>query len=248
MKDLRLEFYKARRKNLWVIMIVMTLLEVFWVYASLADASIDTSQGFASLFYRLPMINAIILPILIAILVSRMCDMEHVGSMLKELFTMQKASSLFNAKFVCIAIVVLVAMALQALSILFISSIQGYTDTPTIFELIMFSLSQYVVCVFIVLLVQIVSLKFKNQFVPLATGLLLSLLGLFAMFFPPAVMRFVPSSYFALLSTTEMGWDPVSRIITFLQHEFSLIDFVILITAGIVLYLISHRMFIKKEV
>ena len=248
MKDLHLEFYKAKRKHLWFIMVVMLLLELLWVFWSLASANIDINQGFASLFYRLPMINAIILPILIAILVSRMCDMEHTGSMLKELFTMQKASNLFNAKFACIAIVLLVAMALQVIVMLGISNIYGYTDIPTVFELFMFLVSQYIVCVFIILLVQIVSLKFKNQFVPLATGLLLSLLGLFAMFFPPAVMRFVPSSYFALLSITDMEWDPVTRVITFLQHRFSWIDFAILIAAGIVLYLVSHRVFVKKEV
>lgn len=249
MKALRLEFYKSHRKKLWLVAFLMVTVQGLWLLWAMRgiDAK-KLSQGYLSCLYQFPLLNAIVLPVLISVLVSRICDIEHKGDTLKELFTMQSAGSIFDAKVICCAIYTALAVALQIVVILVVGHIKNFGDTPIRSDFLLYFFSQFSVSLFLVILIQIFALKFVNQFIPLVVGLVSGFLGLMAMYFPLWVTRIVPSAYYGLLSTVRMDWDRETRIVNYLHSSFSLKDCLILIGVMIILYIFGRKIFTKKEV
>lgn len=249
MKALRLELYKSRRRKLPLVVLSMAAIQGLWLMWSLSNHSADTkAQGYAWCLYQFPLLSAITMPIAIAVLVSRLCDMEHRGATFKALLPMQSAQSLFNAKLICAAICLLLGVLLQLGTIAVAGPIYGFTDSFTTADALSFVIGQYMTGFFLVLLIQVLALKYVNQFIPLVAGLIAALLGLMSMFFSPWVMRLVPSAYYGLLSTLRLDWDAATRISVYYHEAVNPIDYLLMIAATIVLYVIGRASFIKREV
>ena len=99
MKLLGLEFYKCRRRKIVLVCAAVLAAELLWfgVYLARQDAG-DLVQGWMLLFYNLALIDAIFLPISVAALASRNCELEHKGASLKLLETMVTPGRLYGAK------------------------------------------------------------------------------------------------------------------------------------------------------
>ena len=69
----------------------------FGAYLTRQDEA-DLVQGWMLLLYNLAMIDAIVLPVSVATLASKSCELEHKGSTLKLLETMASPGSLYGAK------------------------------------------------------------------------------------------------------------------------------------------------------
>jgi lantibiotic transport system permease protein len=98
-----------------------------------------------------------------------------------------------------------------------------------------------------------VRLLFENQtfsvpLVPMAFGLFASFIGLFSMFFPKSVMRFVLWSYFAVLSPIEMDYDAQTRVTNYIVVNPDWGAFAVIIGTLIVLYLFGRTLFERKEI
>lgn len=80
MNALRLEFYKAHRKRYWLIVAAMTGAQALWLIWAMRRMDADgLAQGYLECLYQFPILNSIVLPVMISVLVSRMCDIEHKG-------------------------------------------------------------------------------------------------------------------------------------------------------------------------
>lgn len=250
MKAFMLEIHKSRRKRLWLIILAAIALQGAWLLW--ATRRLDEEllhQGYALCLYQMPLLNAIILPIAIAVFVSRLCDMEHLGSALKALFPMQTRSSLFNAKLLYSALWLAAGILLQGAVILAIGHIYGFLEPLPLGHFALFLLTQFITSLFIALLMEVLALHFVNQFIPLAAGLIFGFLGLMSMFFPAAVMRLVPISYYGLLSTVTMSWNQATREVHYhYQPGFPIADCLLLLAATAALYTISRAVFAKQEV
>ncbi|MEL7567239.1 MAG: ABC transporter permease [Dehalobacterium sp.] len=249
MNALRLEFYKARRKHYWLIVAAMTGTQAMWlIWAMRSMDTRDLAQGYLNCLYQFPILNSIVLPVMIAVLVSRMCDIEHKGGALKMLFTMQPPSTLFTAKFLCAGIHLAGAVGFQTAVILLMGHAMGFSSAPPAADFVMYFASQLLCSLFLELFLQILALRYINQFIPLVAGLITGFLGLMAMFFPAWVMRLVPSAYYGLLSTVHMDWDRATGIVTYYQITFPIADCALLTAALAILYWFGHKNFAKKEV
>ena len=249
MKALLLECYKSRRKRLLLIVLAMAAVTFLWTAVGLRKMDdADRAAGYAYCLYQTPLLNAILLPVFISVLVTRLCDMEHKGNALKTLFTMEKPGGLFAAKFVLTGLYLLLSVVLQAASFLLIGRMYGFTEAPPVPDLLLYVLSQWLVSLFLALVVQILSLRYINQFIPLVCGLIGGFLGLMALFFPPAVMRLVPSAYYGLLSTVRMDWDPATRFTEFYYVPFPVWDCLLLTAVGVAVYILGAVRFRKREV
>lgn len=246
---LKVEFYKAKRRKTTLLVLAITVVQGLWFAWAIGRSGSETLEsGYSSCLYQFPMLNAIVLPVLIGVLVSRLCDMEHKGNTLKQLFTMQHTGQLFDSKFICASLHVLLAIALQLAVMISLGQTFGFTDPLPFPDFLLYFISQSLCSLFLVLLIQVFALLFVNQFIPLVVGLIAGFLGLMAMFFPPLVMRFVPSAYYGLLSTIGMHWEQETRIVTYYQAPFSITDCLLLIAMSVLLYLYGRRQFSKKEV
>ena len=89
MKLLGLEFYKCRRRKIVLLCAAVLGIEVFWMAATISRQDQDTlQQGWMMLLYNLAMVDAIVLPLSVAALASRNCELEHKGNTWKLLETM----------------------------------------------------------------------------------------------------------------------------------------------------------------
>ena len=241
--NVQLEFLKLRRQHIWLVMIIAVPLLINFAKAG----ENYLSEGFSRSFYGAPLYNAVLMPILCATVVSRICENEYEGSAFKQLLTVQKPSELFHAKFVTAALLMAVLACVEPLTLAIAGKMFHYTDSASTSDILFFGFSQYLVCIFLVILVQIISLYSENQFVPMSVGVVLSLLGLFSMFFPVNFMRFIPSSYFALLSFVGMNWDKAAGTTTFYRTDYAWGYVIALVVVSAVLYVISLRWFAGKE-
>ena len=88
---------KRRKAGLLVLAFLgFTFLWIGWVVSD-ADAA-DLADGYRWMFSNLSMINTILLPTMLAMLASRLCDMEIKGNTLKLLCTLEKKGTLFDVK------------------------------------------------------------------------------------------------------------------------------------------------------
>ena len=80
MNLLKLEFFKCRRRHIVLVCAAVLGVELFWFGAFLTrqDAE-DLAWGWMLLLYNLALIDAIILPLSVAVLASRSCDLELRG-------------------------------------------------------------------------------------------------------------------------------------------------------------------------
>lgn len=248
-KAFTIEVYKIKRLKLPLILVSMISVQVLWIAEAMNDAIDEVILlGYTSCLYQIPMLNAIFLPVFIGVLVSRICDMEHKQNSFKQLFTMQDSKQLFATKFIIISLGVVLAITLQICSIYGIGQFYNFGDAFNLKDFALYFLSQSICSIFLVLLIQIFALIFSNQFIPFVIGLLAGFLGLVSMFFPPWLMRLVPSSYYGLLSTVGMNWDASTRIATYYSKTFPIFDFIRLMVVMILLYIIGRVIFSKKDV
>lgn len=249
MRALGIEWYKTRRRGFWLLTLAMSAMVFLWMSIGLRDMTeAEKAQGYAYCLYQAPILSSIVMPVMIAVMVSRQCDMEHKGSAMKELFTMQTRRSLFGAKLVCAGTYLLAAVLLQAGSFLVLGRVYGFTEALPVGNMLLFVLSQWLVSLFLALVIQVLAINYVNQFIPMAAGLIAGLLGLMALFFSPVVMRLVPSAYYGLLSTTRMNWDPASRDIEMYYVGFSAADCAVLFVLGLVIFIAAMRRFSRVEV
>ena len=139
-------------------------------------------------------------------------------------------------------------MAGQLAAIRLVGAWKGFTDVLTAGDALCYLGGQFLVSLFLALLLEVLALRYKNQFIPLAAGLILGFLGLMSMFFPPAVMRLSPAAYYGLLSNVRMVWDRDTRVVTYFRQPFSWGDLGLLAAAMAVLYLWGRRDFVNREV
>ena len=246
---LSVEWKKARRRRLWLPVAALVAMQGLWLAWAVRGMDMqEAAQGYLGCLYQLPMMNAIVMPVAAAVLVSRLCDMEHRGDTFKQLFTMQPACALFDAKLVLGGAWLLAAVAGQLAAIRQVGAWKGFTDVLTAGDALCYLGGQFLVSLFLALLLQALSLRYKNQFIPLAAGLILGFLGLMSMFFPPAVMRLSPAAYYGLLSNVRMVWDRDTRVVTYFRQPFSWGDLGLLAAAMAALYLWGRRDFVNREV
>lgn len=248
-RELSAEQKKVRRKRIWLVPFAFLAFEIVWTLWLLSHIKEDErSTGYLMLFYQLPILNTIIIPTMISVIASRLCDMEIKGDTLKLLYTMQPPSGFFDCKYLagvkyllCFTIghCVLIPAAGWAFRFgnpLKISMLAAYLSVTLCTSMILLCLQQTL------------SLMSNSQIMPLAAGLAGSFLGLFSLFFPAPVARLVIWGYFNAFPCVRMDWERSTRIMEFYEIPFSLPGFLMFITAGILIFIICRIIVVKKEV
>lgn len=239
-----LEFKKVHRKHLWLIVFGLIAAGMSWLMFT--EMSASSAPDYRALLFRLPIVNAIFLPLLSAIVASTLCDIEFRAHMLKELLTMQRTQTFYLAKWVASAFVLAIGISVQIMLLITAGAYLGYTPIPFA-EVILYGVSTFIVCVFIATLIQTLSFFSPNPFIPIATGVVLSFLGLFSLYLPTVVSQLVPSSYYALLATAGMTYDEVSKTATFFSVDWSIPHFLVMMLLTAVVLIASCQRLTKKE-
>ena len=98
MAAFRAELQKAHRRHDLALCLLIPGIVVLWVGGLAPADPEELANGYSALLYSLPVIEAILMPVMMAVLASRLWDMEIKGNTAKLLYTLQSRRSLFEAR------------------------------------------------------------------------------------------------------------------------------------------------------
>lgn len=84
MKALAMEFHKTRRRKVWLIVAALILVQIIWILWVFRRTNAHAPEnGWMLSLYQFPLLNSIIMPVIAAVVASRLCDVEHKGQTFK---------------------------------------------------------------------------------------------------------------------------------------------------------------------
>lgn len=243
------ERQKSRKRHLYSVPAAFLGFQFLWMIWQLRTSSAEELQhGYTMLFYQLPMLNAILLPVMAAVIANRLCDMELKGDTLKLLYTLQKRTVFYDCKYLVGLKYVLAFSLGQCVLILLGGRLCRISEALNPIQLAQSAAVVFAVTAVLLCLQQFLSLLSRNQLLPLSVGLAGAFLGLFSMFFPPEFSRFILWGYYAAFPTVGMNWDPSTRYIEYYSIVFPTEKFALFICFLLLAYFISRSIITKKEV
>lgn len=249
MRLLKLEFFKCRRRKILLVCAAVLAVELLWMGAYLARQNAgNLRQGWVLLLYNLAMVDAIVLPISVATLASRNCELEHKGMTLKLLETMAAPGRLYAAKLAWGALVLAALLVLRTGIFIFMGAVVRFPGEVPWDRFGLFTAISWAVSMMIYALQQGLSLRFANQATALVCGITGSFLGILSMLFPPALIRCVPWGYYGLLALVGMDWDEATRMTAFYWKWPEPADLLLLCLWAAVFLVVGRTLFVRKEV
>lgn len=249
MKSFLAEIRKAKGRFIWGALFGVLLLDFVWMYwiFSRADEA-ELAEGYYQLLMNLPLINTITVPVMAAVVASRLCDMENKGNTYKLLCTLQEKSGILRSKFLLGGLYILCFSILQLGLILFLVRIYRIPQELQAEQMGYFFFSTFVTSTVLLLLQEILSLMMDNQVYPLFIGIIGTFIGLFSWFFPNLPFRYlIPWGYYCVGCTINNTWNPTTRIMHLYTIPFSCGGFAALLLFAAALYLYGRNLFLKKE-
>lgn len=250
MNMLFMEFYKCRRRKIWLICAGLLGIQMVWLGGTMfrdMDAC-QLAEGWQAMLYQLALVDAVTLPITVSAIISRNCEMEHKGVTLKLLETMATAGCLYRAKLCWYALVVAAMLLLRTVLFTGIGLMAGFPAPVPVGRLLLFYLISWAVSMLIGVLQLGLSLRFANQAVALVCGILGSFAGLMSLLFPVWIQRCAPWGYYGLLALSGMSWDRATRLSEFFWRQPSLPDCGLLVVWFMIFLCVGRTLFVRKEV
>lgn len=249
MSTLRLEFFKCRRRKIFLVGLALMVAQLLWMYTSILRwEPEDFRQGWMWMLYNLAMVDSFMLPLATAVIASRSCELEHKGSTLKILETLTTPGKIYNAKLLWGAIVLAILMIIRSALFLGVGYYEAFPGTMPYRTFAVFTFVSWIVSLMLYTLQQGLSLRFANQAVPLVIGIAGSFLGLMGLFFPSAVQRLLPWSYYGLFSLVTMQWDKATRYTEYFWRAPEPLDIALFICWLLVFFIVGRTLFVRKEV
>lgn len=248
-KALHAEFQKARRRHdLWVCLAV-PLIVFLWAGRVTADDPEELANAYSALLYAMPVLNAILMPVVMALLASHLWDIEVKGSTTKLLYTLQNRRSLFAAKAAFGIGEVFLMVALELAAAVVLGHTQHYTEALPVGQLLYFGICTLAVDVMLYLSELLLMLALENPLPALCVGIVGALVGLFSAFMPPIVSYFVPWGYFIPLGSYEVKvWDEAAHTVLYGPRPYNWGLLVFTAALAAVLFAAAWRLMRDKEV
>lgn len=213
----RIEVLKSRRLRIVPILLALVGAVLLFEGAPLFSASSRAIADDASalpwgrLLLSVAMINALLHPILVAVLASRQVDMENTGSgWVLNATAGARRGRLLGAKLVLLSLLLGVACAIQMSALIGIGRLSGITAPLDTGPWALYSFMLWGVDCVLAAGHVLASARFENQMIPVGIGLLGAFAAIYLFLSPPALARLVPWGYYAVIDPVRItGTDPV---------------------------------------
>lgn len=242
---LSIEIMKNRRRRNILFIIGILLVEILFISVSQVRSNFE-EKTWLIMFFDMPVVNAVFLPVLAAVLASRHIDIESRGDVWKQLYTFDSPLSFFKVKLAYGILSILLLCTIQLMLMIVSGSLQGYEGLKVSWILAYFG-NTFLVTFNLYLLQLILSFAFKNQVVGLSVGILSGMAGLFVMFLPPVAMNALPMGGYGYTAFAGMDWDIDTRITTLYEDWPSMTDYIPAFAWFAVLLIASSVLFTKKD-
>lgn len=243
------EIQKAhRRHDIWICLLV-SMIMVVWVGGVMPSAPDELANVYSALFYSIPVINSIVMPVFMALLASRLWDMEIKGNTTKLLYTLQSRRSLFKGKMIFGVMEIFLTVFMEMGVVLLLGKIHGYTEAFPAGQFLYLTVCTTAVGLMLFLSEFFIMLIWNNPLPALCVGIVGALLGLFSAFMPPIVSYFVPWGYFIPLSSYEVAkWDQATHTVTYGTRSFNWGLLAFTFVLAVLFFYASWRRVQKQEV
>ncbi len=249
MSTLQMEFRKLKRKRIGLTMCALIGVQFAWLlWAGSHPNETERLYGWIEMLYSLPLVSVIMMPTIMAVLASRLADVEHKGNTYKLLKTLRRPGALYHAKVVCGGLFILAVSAAQFLFIIALGYARGYAGHPEWNHYGAAFVLNLACCLSLYLLQLLLSMLFFNQMIPLVAGLGGSMLGLVLMYIK--MYSFLPWGGFLSSAQVTMDWNPETRVIHFYYREYSSVELCALAMIFVwilIFYAAGRILFARKE-
>jgi hypothetical protein len=247
-KALIMEFYKTRRRGIFLVMFGLLAVQLLWSLWGIGkwDAG-DFQTGWLFFLYQMPLLNSIMMPVVVAVIVSRLCDVEHKGHTFSVLQTILSAGKLFDVKLIAASIMLLLLSVLQVFVLLIVGIHFGFWGPIPFGKMVLYLLITVLINLGILGFQQTLSLLFPNQMIALTSGLLGAFVGLFSLYFPQGIQKFYIWGYYGVLMQVGMNWDRETRIMDLFYVPLEWKSFLFLAIHLMMIYVVGRTLFVRKE-
>lgn len=215
LKAISVERRKARGRLDALLAAAVAWIVLLWTARTGIRQEDVLSKGYSAFFYQLPVMNTVIFPAGMAALAGRLWDIEARGNMAQMLFTVQSRGQIFAGKAVRGLWLVLIACAAEIAGLLLIGRMRGYTEALDRAQLLWLAASTFAVSAMLFFAFLALTARLGSPAPTLAAGLVASLSGLFAAFFPRWLGLCLPWGWYVPLGAMAMGWDRETRLTWF---------------------------------
>lgn len=216
MRYLSLELKKTKRRGMWLVIVALLVVQCGWLIYAEGNGK-NITQGWLPLLYDLPLLNSIMVPTFIAVVASRLIDMEHKGNSWKLLETVQSKYSIYLGKISYGLGCVFCFSAVQLVMLFAVGRYLGFQGSPDIWAFALYFVETFVITFILFLLQMVISIVFANQAVSLCVGLCGSMAGLFLMFMGPwnVIKNILPWGHYGATMFVGMDWNQETRVCTY---------------------------------
>ena len=182
MTYLKLEFYKLKRRRVFLTTTIILLIQAVWVIAA-TDQYLSRGRmldfPWESLLMTFTSMQVIFFPIAAAVLSSRICDIEHRGNTLKWLETTSETRSrLYLAKFTASNLLLFISSLITFGSLIVYGFfLKDFSPSFPVTAFLTALVGTALVNAALLALFQAIALYFKNQLIVMASGFILLLFG-----------------------------------------------------------------------
>ena len=176
LQALHAEWQKARRRHDLVLCLAFAVILYLWLGSTAPTGQDELANAYSALFFGAPIINTILLPVLMAVLASRLWDVEVKGYTAKLLYTLQSRRSLFFGKAVFGLGEIVLMVALEAAVLLLLGHTQGYTEAFPAGQFAYLNLCTLTVCTMLYFSELLLALWFSNPLPAVCVGIIGALL------------------------------------------------------------------------
>ena len=247
--SIRAELQKARRRHDLIVCLLVPVMALLWCQSAAPTGADELASAYSALFYSLPIINTILMPLAMAILASRLWDVEVKGCTPKLLYTLQSRRSLFAGKAVFGVLEVLLVTVLELACVPVLGRVHGYTEAFPTGQLVYLFVCTLAVDAMLFFGEFLLMLWVGNPLPALCVGIVGALVGLFSAFMPPLASYFVPFGYYIPLSAYEVAnWDMATHTVTYGTRPFNWGLLAFTLALGAVLFALAWRKAQDEEV
>ena len=248
MRTLYAELKKSRRRHNLLVAVCISLFVLLWATQTGGTGEGRLEQGYSALFYAVPVMNTVVMPLGTAVLASRLWDLESKGKTCRMLLTLQSRKDLFWGKAVVALLQILLIGLMESVGILALGKHFGFTEPRDWGQFWWLAVGTFAVNFMLFFLWLFLSIRFDNQVPTLAAGMVGSLSGLFAAFMPAVVSYFLPWGYYIPLSTIRMDWNRETRIVRYYPAPYPVWLLVLTAAFGVLFAALAWEALKHKEV
>ena len=248
MTYLKLEFYKLKRRRVFLTTTIILLIQAVWVIAA-TDQYLSRGRmldfPWESLLMTFTSMQVIFFPIAAAVLSSRICDIEHRGNTLKWLETTSETRSrLYLAKFTASNLLLFISSLITFGSLIVYGFfLKDFSASFPVTAFLTALVGTALVNAALLALFQAIALYFKNQLIVMVAGIVSGFLGIMGSLLPSAMRRLVLSCYYLDLSPAVMAYPSGEILLTAVPVW----PFAVALFLGIILYFAGRYYTCKKE-